>query len=554
MPGKRTQAQFIRRRFTRRVALGAGLASLGGSALLADCGRTRTPVAAPSGSGGSGQPQAGGTLTLMTTTDDMPLDPAARTAVELLFTNNRLLGYQAGPDVKFTDLILQPELARRWETPDAQTFIFHLADNVTFAALPPVNGRALTSADVKWSYEYLSRTGALKNLPRAPSAAAFDGLDTIEIPDASTVRVHFSAPQAAFLEYAAMIWNPVLAHEIFDQDGDFKKRTIGSGPWQLDAQATNGSLQVLKKNPTYFVQGRPYVDQFNTLVLPDNATEQAAFLSKRADVLNYSGLDLATVERLQRALPTIVNYSYLDPKNHHVYLNVSRPPLNDERLRKAISLLIDRDAYIKVISEGKGEWSLAGGAPGLFTPEEIRQFLKYDPAQARQLVNAAGYADGLTLELIYPGMKYGDAYITAIQLLQAQVKQAGINLALTNIDPANETKRRQNGDFQLGMVPNTFQGNYDDYIYPWFHSGSARNYARVNDAKLDQLLDAQRQEVNPGRRRELLRQAVRSINEVPWALGLYWGEGYQFWQPRLKNYAPNMGVLTTPLTNSWLAR
>ena len=508
----------------------------------------------PAGSVGVDQPQAGGTLTLMTTTDDMPLDPAARAAVVLLYTNNRLLGYQAGPSVKYTDLILKPELATSWETPDAQTFIFHLADNVKFAALPPVSGRPLTSADVKWSYEYLSRTGALKNLPRAPSAAAFAGLDTIETADASTVSVHFSAPQAAFLEYAAMIWNPILAHEIFDQDGDFKKRTIGSGPWQLDTQATNGSLQVLKKNPTYFVQGRPYIDQINTLVLPDNATEQAAFLSKRSDLLNYSGLDLATVERLQKALPSAVTYSYLDPKDHHLYLNGSRPPLNDVRLRKAFSLLIDRDAYIKVISEGKGEWSLAGGAPGLFTPQEIRQFLKYDPAQAKQLVSAAGYADGLTLEMIYPGMKYGDAYVTAIQLLQAQVKQAGINLVLSSVDPANETKRRQNGDFQVGMSPNTFQGNYDDYLYPWFHSGSARNYTRVNDPKLDQLLEAQRQEVNPDRRKQIIRQAVRYINEVPWALGLYWGEGYQLWQPRLKNYAPNMGILTSFFTDSWLAK
>jgi len=154
---------------------------------------------------------------------------------------NSLLGYKAGSGVPYEAAELQPELAERWEvSPDGTTFSFYLRRGVKFANLPPVNGREMTSTDVKWSFEYWSRTGqfADKNLPKAQYDWMFEDLDAIETPDPYTVVVRFKQPFAPFLSYAGSNYIPVAPHEIYDQDGHMHDRIIGTGPFQLDVGAS----------------------------------------------------------------------------------------------------------------------------------------------------------------------------------------------------------------------------------------------------------------------------------------------------------------------------
>lgn len=114
----------------------------------------------------------------------------------------------------------------------------------------------MTPADVKWSYEY-----------------------------------PFAQPFSPFLSYASSQFSSILAHEIFEADDDFSKRTVGTGPYQLDVGATkNGSQRVFQKNPGYFRQGLPYIDRIVWLVLPDDATQTAAFQAGQSDLLDYFGL------------------------------------------------------------------------------------------------------------------------------------------------------------------------------------------------------------------------------------------------------------------------
>ena len=201
---------------------------------------------------------------------------------------------------------------------------------------------------------------------------------------------------------------------------------------------------------------------------------------------------------------------------------------------------IDRDELIKVLFDGKGEWSLAGGAPGLFSQEETKKILSYDPAKAKQLLEAAGFSKGLDVEFVYNGA-YGDIFNTRAQLLQSQLKKVGINLALKPLPGNEDALRRRSGDFQFNITPRG-QGvpqDIDSYIYGMFHPKSADNYGRINDPELTPLLEQQRRELDPNKRREIVRQAVKRINEVPWALTLFYGPGYALRQNRLKGYAAN---------------
>ena len=546
----------------RRLMQGAVVSGSGGAALLAGC---RSPssrgTSAGSPASGAGPPRSGGQFNFSSKFDVDSFDVSGMQhgGSDLSPTVDSLLSIKSGPGVQYTDLTLTAGLAETWETPDAQVYTFHLRPNLNFADLPPVNGRAVTSADVKWSLEYMSRTGQFGSLPKAPVSGLFEGLQQVQTPDGSTVVLQFKQPFAPFLTTAGLEWSAILAREVYDQDGGFSKRVVGTGPWQLDVNESQpGSSWVYKKNPAYYRKGLPYLGQLNRKTIADDAASTAAFQTKQLDYLNYVGLDLDTVQQMKKALPGALVNDNPTTSTMFIYMNQARPPLNDARVRQAFGLTINRDEFIKALSAGRGEWALAGGLPGLFTPAEIRQILKYDPAQARQLLGAAGYANGLDIELIYPPKKYGQTYDTGIELLQSQAKQAGINLILKPVDAGIEKTRRLGADFQLGTSPSPpgLNADLEFALYLYYHPASPSNYARVNDPQLTQLLDAERREADPVKRRDLIRQAVRRVNEVPVGLATYYGREYELLQPYVKDYAPNMAAFGSvpPLIYTWLAK
>ena len=548
------------RRYGRRTLMGAALTggAVGFGVALAGCERRGSRTGStPALNGNAGAPRSGGRLRLADKDEPENFDVSRKLSYYqvLSITNDSLITYQAGPGVDYNSRTVAPNLAEKWESPDAQTYVFTLANDTRFANLPPVNGRALTSADIKWSYEYLSRSGQFRGQTPLIFSNYFQGISSIEAPDAGTVVVKFGQPFAPFLNYAASESTPILAHEIFDQDGDFSKRAVGSGPWQMDPTASQrGQQWTYAKNPSYFRKGLPYIDQIVDLVVPEDATANAAFQSKQLDVLDYTGLTPQTIEQMKRSIPDAVSVEYLDPAGGLIYINVSKPILADVRIRRAIGLSMDRDQYIKALVGGKGEWALTGSEPGLFTADETRQLLKPDPAQAKRLVEDAGYPNGVEIEFIYPGKKFGERYITMLQLLQAQVKPSGINLALKSIDEATDIKRKKAGDYFLGVTSKSPGVDLDSYLYGVFHPGSADDNGQVNDPQLTKLLDAQRQEPDPTKRKDLWRQAVRRINEQAWGHAFFYGTSYALWQPYLKDYAPNVAFNREPARKAWLTQ
>ena len=542
----------------RRHLLGAGAA--GGAALaLAACGTKKSPGSAPSNAQApAGRPRTGGTLNVGIPADPYSWDPTyagvgSGSTYHLVYST--VVGYKNGPGVPFSELTLQPELASSWEVPDAQTFIFHLRKGVKFANIPPVNGRDLLADDVKFSFEYASRTGsvAAKQLPQSVLGSYFEGLNAVETVDNSTVKVTFKAPFVPFINYIAAPYVPVVAHEVFDQDGHFKDRPVGSGPFTLDTTATQkGTRWVFKRNPTYWDTGKPYIDQINMVVVGDDASAQAALQAKQLDLLNTS-LDQTSVDRITKPTPAVVKSDPIDPSPPHLNMRgKSRSPLADMRMRLAMSLALDRDEFLKTLYNGKGGWAMAGAFPDTYSQDEIHALLKQDVKQAKQLVAAAGHTDGIDMEFIYPGNYFGQIYITHMQLLQAQLKQIGINLSFKTMDYATYSTLKKQHNFTITSTHKSLQGDIDSYLNNSFNPASTENYTEVNDPDLTKLLLAQRQEADAGKRRDICRQAVKRINvDQVWGLGLFEGLNWNLWQPRLQNYAPNFG-LTLTMDNAWL--
>lgn len=265
-------------------------------------------------------------------------------------------------------------------------------------------------------------------------------------------------------------------------------------------------------------------------------------------------IPIQSVPQLKRNNPKATVLTFLDNAGGQLFENVRKPPLDDIRVRKAIALSIDHDAFLKAFSNGQGAWCTAGGAPGLFSPQELRQMLPYDPAQAKQLLSAAGHPNGLDFEFLYPTTAAQEHWLKVDELIQAQLKQININTTLKGLDRANFNFRMRTGDYQLSWESEGTQGDPDKYTYNVFYSKALGNYQGINDPDLDKLLVAQRQELDAAKRKEILRQAARRIVDQAWSVGFYYGQSYTFVQPYVRNFAQNALFGYPPVYDTWLEK
>lgn len=511
----------------------------------------------------SGSPRSGGILNARVQTDyydfDVTYTGKGTNARIQGLSYNALLGFKSGPGIKYYEYVLQPRMAEKWEiSPDGTSFTFHLRHGIKFADLPPVNGREFTSADVKWTYEYGSRTGPFapllkdKKLPPGQFDWMFEGLQGIDTPDAYTATVRFAEPFTPFLNYSGHHLNPILPHEIFDQDGDFRSHMVGTGPFQLDMDASQkGARWVWKKNATYWDTRHPYLDEIRWIVLPDDSTAAAAFKVGQVDLIgDYTAQPAQDIERNN---PKATKFDLSGATPVHMYMNTKFPPFQDLRVRKAVSLAINRDELVQVQTGGTGGWALAGTYPSMFTQEEIKALIPYDPAQAKQLLTEAGYGNGLDVQFEYP-TDNGQVYVVDFQLLQAQLKKVGINFIAKPISYAEYSATKKNHTATVTTTSKDWQADIDGYLYGSFQSASKDNYDGINDPKLDAMLAAQRREPDVTKRTELIKAAVKYINaEMYWGRALYGKTTFMFANPALKGYGPNFQT-QYDLTNAWLDR
>jgi len=548
-----------RGRFSRRSGLRVALAGAGTAALAAACGKSSggKQTGAPSGAA-AGQPKAGGTAAIVETNDFFDFDPTYQGSSlpngdATMLAYDTLLDFDRSPSLDWAAVVVKPRLAAKWETPDAQTYTFHLQPNVKVANTAPVNGRAFTSADVKWTLEYLSRTGGFANskLPVPPYASTLSGLENVEAPDPNTVVAHFNAPYAPFLNYLVSFSMPIIPHEIYDQDGNLHNRMAGTGPFTLDTSATQkGSQWVFNKNPDYWQQGKPYVDKIRYLVVNDFASQRSAFQAKQLDVV-WIDSDVTAANALKQAMPASTVRQVTQPSPVPVMLNMRHDVFKDLRVRQAISLAVDREEFNQVVSGGAAGWPMLA-AFGLWTQDEIKQIpmMKYDPAQAKQLLAAAGYANGLSFALLDDSSMDQKSF----QLLQSQLKKVGVSITLDLVDKATRSTRTNVNDFTATLLAEKDFADPDFWLYANNFSTGGSNRDGVNDPKLDALILAQRRETDPAKRNDLIKQASRYIVDNAYYVAAYTGARWYFNQPWLHNYTPQWVGYDWNARDLWLSR
>lgn len=426
---------------------------------------------------------------------------------------------------------LLPDIAERYEvSPDGKAVTFHLRSGVMFH-----NGIELTADDVAYSLERIRR-------PPKGIVSVRKGLlgnvETIETPDRRTVVIRLTEPQADFPSLVSNPFNviyPKSVVEPLDREGQgMKRRIVGTGPFEL-VNAVDGQIYELKRFDKYF--GSPaHLDRIQFFPIRGEIERGVALQGGRIDACFFIANE--SVLTNLRKVPNITELRRPTPTSINLIPNVRMKPFDDVRVREALSLAIDRGAFIKTVGPLAGAYYhshglMPPGSPYSLTPDEVRQFSGYDTLpdlggdiaanrqKATALLEQAGVAQGF--RIVMPARGDVPAFRDASINVAAQLKTIGLDVVVDIRDAGAFFALENKGEFQLLIHSIGLSGSLPDQILgEGYTSFGGRNYGGWKDDSIDELFRAQSRESDPEKRKDLIRQFQTTFLKTFFHINLAW--------------------------------
>ncbi len=452
------------RRLTRRRVLVA--AAGGGAALaLSACGGRSSPPAATavlskgllwSPEDSTNLAKQGGTLRAVALADVPSFDPhsAQSTSVHTqvaAYTYPRMLKFATAryPDKPIGNV--DGDLAESFElSPDRLQLTFRLRQGLKWDPKPPVNGRAIEAQDVISSWQRFLKLSPYRT-EIAFDAVAGPGapVDTITAPDARTVVVKLKQPDAGIQPlFASDRLFYVLPKEA-DAGFDPRIEQRGYGPYRLGDNRI-ASFRSWNRNPDYFVKGRPFIDTIELPIIADYAARLAQFKAGAIWTHVASQGDVISVRRETPALRLTRGDTFATTPSSLAFGYDFDSPWKDDRLRQAVSMLLDRETLIDVhtnrghfTAEGidvevryhsavgagwEGYW-LDPAAEAIFGSNA--RYFRFNADEAHKLMSAAGYPEGLDSSFHYNGGgQYGPIYARTVEMVSGMLAAGGVRVRL----------------------------------------------------------------------------------------------------------------------------
>lgn len=397
-----------------------------------------------------------------------------------------------------------PDLAHSWEiSPDAKAYTFKLRENVKFHK----GFGTLTSDDVRFSFERVLDP-ATGSAYRGQVAGI---IESIETPDANTVRFVLAAPNAGFLhKVTAFNQGWIVSRKAVTEKGDkYTLDPIGTGPFSFE-RWTAGSEVRLTANPDYF-EGAPKVQQVIMRVIRDESV--AAIALERGEIDIFFGLQQPEVIERLRATNGVKVVDRAASNTVNLVLNSTIKPLDDVRVRRAIAHAINRKALI--------DGFFRGTKYEAFTPltdafpentKDVPQYA-YDPDKARALLKEAGVS-GMKLEITTPGLNPYDKFPVPIA---NDLSAVGIAGTVRVLERAAYGQARSSGNVQSCI---TAVVGPPDPLTPLVTLLSTKSFPPgLNTARyagIDDMLAKVASELDAGRRKSIYAEILSKVmTDVP---------------------------------------
>ncbi|MBI4298902.1 MAG: ABC transporter substrate-binding protein [Chloroflexi bacterium] len=401
-----------------------------------------------------------------------------------------------------------PDAAESWKRLDETTVEFKLNPNVFWHDRPPVNGRRVTAEDLKWNIEQYRG--------KSIYAGSFQIISDIIIKDPTTLVVKTSEPFAHLFTLLAGSGMQFIAPEVEKEPGGAKNWCIGYGPFKLTQYEPSGNWEA-ERHPKYHVKGHtglqlPYLDKVSRIKVADFTTEYASFVTGKTHIMVLTGG--GEVDRTMKDCPTCQGMLHVQTGfDSHIGMRLDKPPFNDVRIRRALSMGFNRGEILADIFKGIGYISLYpaldsigwDNAPAL---EQRGKYLQFNLPEAKRLLAEAGYANGFktTMNIQSGGTGVPQALL---EVMQFQWKQnLGVDVAFVPLDAiahaAVTVERRYEGMDNVGSIsPST---NWDSASYGFMYSKSGSNVTFINDPEVDKWAVASRTTFDPVKQREAYKK------------------------------------------------
>jgi peptide/nickel transport system substrate-binding protein len=500
-------------------------------------------------------PRRGGILLAVIAAEPPSLDPHQ----ESTFANIQLVApfystlLQIDP-FNFPKII--GDVATEWKVaPDGLTYTFKIRPGIRFH-----DGTTLTASDVKASYDkIIFPPQGVRSVRRASYAA----VSRVDAPDANTVVFKLKFPSASLLMNLASPWNAIFPKKYLDQDPNyFKTHVVGSGPFKFK-NYTHGSTLEGERNPEYFVKDRPYLDGFRFFISTETSVRAAAIRSGRA-YIEFRDLPGPEVEAIRKQLGDKVAVQQTPVTAHWgIAVNNTVKPLNDVRVRRALTLGIDRYTASRVLYPLNGLKLIGAmmrpGSEWAMSDAELQTFPGFgkdaekNRAEAKRLLAEAGYPNGLKVVLKNRNIKlpYQDFAVFVIQ----EWRKIGVEAEHRPLETAAWFADGQDtGNFELIVAPPVrFIDDPDQWLNS-YTTGDTENWGRFSDPRIDDLFKRQQRALDPVERKKLVIEIQRiALDNAYYLPGLWWTRNMVHWA-KVKNYvAPPNYYSNQKLQDVWLS-
>jgi peptide/nickel transport system substrate-binding protein len=367
---------------------------------------------------------------------------------------------------------LVPDIADSMpQMPDPQTYIIKLRSNVRFHS-----GKAMTSADVKFTYDTLLNAdyGAIWR------SAVSSVLDSVTAPDASTIVFKLNKPFGPFLTKLSLI--PIVNAD--QSKDDLALKPDGTGPFKFVAYDKGSLIQMARHDAYHLSELKPKIGALSIYVIPENSTRYANLANgithlapepalTDLDLLKYRGVAIQSVRA---------------PASTYGYINFKRAdgPMTDKHLRRALAFAMDRSAVVQNIWAGQGTPGQVFMRPELwvFDPnyKPFADTSDLDKARA-ELAQSARASDRFVITTANDDALSGTAV-----LIQAAAKAAGLNVDIGQIDRAAFGPELQKDDWDI-LLTDSYTGSNSglepDSINSLFVTNASANFGKYSNPEMD---------------------------------------------------------------------
>lgn len=458
-------------------------------------------------------------LVVMLTADPTSLDPHAANDGNSLYVMSTMYDKLVYLD---KDLQITPGLAESLEPISDTVWEAKIREGVEFH-----DGSTLDAEVVKANLDRVRDPEIA-----SPVSFLFGMIEEVTVIDPYTVHIVTEYPFASLPAHLAHPAGNIISKESIDADNEAIKNggdpfatvnetPVGTGPYKFEARDHGVSVKVVK-NENYWDSEQAKSDSIIFKTIPEDFTRIAELQTGGADIIYpVSPVDIEQIEETGEA------YVEQSKSSNLTYLgfNTEVEPFDNKKVRQAISMAINKSNVIDGVLNGVAIPAIGPLAPTVFGYTDDIETIDYNVEAAKELLAEAGYADGFeTTLLTYDAGANRDLAV----FLQAELKEIGIEVAIDTVETGAylEATGEGNSEMYIGAW-GTVTLDADYGLFPMFHSsnaGAPGNRSFLNNAEIDELLQAAREESDPEKRLQLYKDAQNLLAEEAPVVYLYHSE------------------------------